>query len=301
MNESAGKFACLLYDSTLKAVLGVPENEELFIEILEFLIPGKKISSITFDNKEKHGLVVSEKVVIFDLLCQDKDTGEEFLVEVQNAPDKTFKDRALYYSLVPVREQLEKKQAEESSERRGKMDYSIRPIYVISLLNFNLDHESPDALEDGYVSRYNLRNIRNGESMTDAINFIFVEMGRLPYSKDEKDKCKSRLEKFIFTFKFMHTFEEFPPEFKGDSMLEKLAKASKLANMSVLQREEYDKAMKDEFARLVENNFAREEGRAEGASLRNIEIAKAMKAEKMEVALIAKLTGLSQEQVEALR
>ena len=117
MKESAGKFACLLYDSTLKAVLGVPENEELFIEILEFLIPGKKISSITFDNKEKHGLVISEKVVIFDLLCQDKDTGEEFLVEVQNAPDKTFKDRALYYSLVPVREQLEKKQNEEDMEK----------------------------------------------------------------------------------------------------------------------------------------------------------------------------------------
>ena len=309
MNESAGKFACLLYDSTLKTVLGVQENEELFIEILEFLIPGKRISSITFDNKEKHGLVVSEKVVIFDLLCQDKETGEEFLVEVQNAPDKTFKDRALYYSLVPVREQLEKKQTEEDSEKRGKMDYSIRPIYVISLLNFNLDHESPDALEGGYVSRYDLRNIRNGEKMTDAINFIFVEMDRLPYSKDEKEKCKSRLEKFIFTFKFMHTFEEFPPEFEDDSMLEKLANASKLANMSVLQREEYDKAMKDEFARLVENNFAREEGRAEGkaegikegvAQSKAI-IAKAMLAKGFDVATIVELTGLSAEEIEALR
>ena len=85
MEESAGVFACLLYDSTLKTVLGGVENEDLFIEILQLLIPGKRISSIRSADKEKHGLVVSEKVVIFDLLCQDADTGEEFLVEVQNA------------------------------------------------------------------------------------------------------------------------------------------------------------------------------------------------------------------------
>ena len=118
LEESAGRYACLLYDSTVKTVLGVQENEDLLIEILQFLIPGKRISSITVGNKEKHGLVVSEKVVIFDLLCRDADTGEEFLVEVQNAPDKTFKDRALYYSLVPVREQMEKKQAEVGKKNK---------------------------------------------------------------------------------------------------------------------------------------------------------------------------------------
>ena len=47
-------------------------------------------------------------------------------------------------------------------------------------------------------------------------------------------------------------------------MLGKLAEAAELANMSVMKREEYDTAMKDEFAKLVENNFAREAGYAEG-------------------------------------
>ena len=304
LEESAGRYACLLYDSTVKTVLGVQENEDLLIEILQFLIPGKRISSITVANKEKHGLVVSEKVVIFDLLCRDADTGEEFLVEVQNAPDKTFKDRALYYSLVPVREQMEKKQAEVGKGRKNKMDYSIKPVYVICLLNFNLEHESPDALEEGYVCRYELRNARNGERMTEAINFIFVEMDRLPYAKDEDAKCRNRLEKFIFAFKYMHTFEQFPSEFRDDSMLGRLAEASELANMSVIQREEYDKAMKDEFARLVENNFAREEGLAEGEAKGKAEgkaeIARAMLAEGMEPALIIKLTGFSAEELDGL-
>ena len=37
LKESAGVYAYLLYDATLKTVLGGVENEELFIEIIEFL------------------------------------------------------------------------------------------------------------------------------------------------------------------------------------------------------------------------------------------------------------------------
>ena len=321
LKESAGVYAYLLYDATLKTVLGGVENEELFIEIIEFLIPGKHISKIKKLDKEKHGLVVSEKVTIFDLLCQDADTGEEFLVEVQNAPDKTFKDRALYYSLVPVREQLERKllstlppeneEKEEEEAVRRKMDYSIKPVYVISLVNFNLEHESPKALEDGYVSRYELRNGRNGELMTKALNFIFVEMARLPYRKDEYARCKNRLERFIFTFKYMHTFVEFPKEFESDPMLEKLSKAAELANMSVLQREQYDTVMKDELARLSEINTAREMGREEGHEegreevreewrKKNVEIVKNMLSKGLDFPTISEYLNLSEEEISAL-
>ena len=47
-----------------------PENEKLLIEIIELLIPGKHISSITFVNKEMHGLVIEEKNVNFDMLTE---------------------------------------------------------------------------------------------------------------------------------------------------------------------------------------------------------------------------------------
>jgi len=320
IEDSAGVYAYLLNDATLKTVLEGVENEQLLIEIIEFLIPGKHIASISKPNKEKHGLTISEKVTIFDLLCQDKDTGEEFLVEVQNAPDKTFKDRALYYSLVPVREQLERKltkafgkkekeqqeqeQKKEKSDveedvekKREKMDYSIRPVYVISLVNFDLSHDSPDALENGYVSRYELRNKRNGELMTEALNFVFVEMDRLPYEKDEYAKCKTRLERFIFGFKYMHTFTEFPKELEDDPLLGKLACAAELANMSVLQREQYDKIMEDALARLSEINTAHEEGREE----RNREVAMTMLSDGVDPALVSKYTGLTLEEIGALQ
>ena len=120
----------------------------------------KRISHITFLNTEKHGFVVSEISVTFDLLCKDEDTGEEFLVEVQNADQKSYRDRVLAYATYPIREQLASKLAalKEQGMKFG-MDYSLKPIYVISIVNFHFEHEDERALENGYISRYEDRAI----------------------------------------------------------------------------------------------------------------------------------------------
>ena len=120
------------------------------------------------------------------------------------------------------------------------------------------------------------------------------------------------MEKFIFLFKFVHTFEQLPAGIREDELLGMLAGAAEFANMSVLQKEEYDKAMKDEFARLVENNYAwsqgKEEGREEGREEERAEAAKykletARKLLKLDVPIetVVQAMGLSPEQVEALR
>ena len=101
-------------------VPGTAEHEDLFIEMLEFLIPGKHITSVTMLNREYNGLVNSEKKVTFDLLCRDEDSGEEFLVEMQNAYSRSYCDRVLYYSYYPLREQLAKKEKELISDEKGR-------------------------------------------------------------------------------------------------------------------------------------------------------------------------------------
>ena len=298
--DNAGRYACLLFDSTLKTVLGTAENEKLFIEMLEFLLPGKHISSLSPINKEYHGFVNSEKRVTFDLLCRDDDTGEEFLVEVQNAPSDSYPDRVLYYSYYPLREQLAKKDLKllEKKEdvERGRMDYSLKPVYVISFVNFKLNHESGEAMEEDYVSRYELRNRRNGEILTKAINFVFIEMERLPFGKDEWGKCRTRMERFVFAFKYMHTFEEFPAILAQDPMLGDMAEAAKLANMPIDQLNEYEKNMRTELDRLSEINTAKRIGREEG----KVEIAKKLLSDGVPTKKIAEYTGLSSEEIAAL-
>ena len=67
------------------------------------------------------------------MLCKDADTGEEFLVEVQNAPQNSFQDRVLTYSTYPIREQMAKPIGLiREGGKQGHMDYSLKPVYVIN-------------------------------------------------------------------------------------------------------------------------------------------------------------------------
>ena len=243
----------------------------------------------------------SEKRVTFDLLCRDDDTDEEFLVEVQNAPSDSYPDRVLYYSYYPLREQLAKKDLKllekEEDVERGKMDYSLKPVYVISFVNFKLNHKSEEAIEEDYVSRYELRNGHNGEILTQALNFVFIEMGRLPFGKEEWGKCRTRMERFVFAFKYMHTFEEFPAAFAQDPMLVDMAKAAKLANMPIERLNEYEKNMRTELDRLSEINTAKRIGREEGKA----DIARKLLSDGVSAKKVAEYTDLSEEQVLALK
>ena len=85
-----------------------PGNEELLAEIIELLVPGKKISSLELREKENHGLSVSDKITNFDLYCTS-DTGEQFIVEMQFSAQKNYADRMLCYATYPIRTQLSKK------------------------------------------------------------------------------------------------------------------------------------------------------------------------------------------------
>jgi predicted transposase/invertase (TIGR01784 family) len=327
-----GRYAFLLFDSTFKVVICNPENENLLIQILELLIPGKKISQIIFSDKEKHGLVISEKRVNFDLLCKDAKTGEEFLVEVQNAPQNSFRDRALSYSTYPIREQLAGRMARiRDGEKMSKMDYGLKPVYVISLLNFTLKHDSEDALEDGYICRYELRNRHNTELMTPSLNFVFVELGRLKLKEDEGEKCRDLLEKFIFSLKYMHMLTE-PPKGFTDGLLNDLYRATELATMPIETREYYNQSMRTELDIIAERDFAKEvamaegraegweegleagraegleagraegleAGRAEGLEAGRAEVAKAMLAQGLAPELVAACSGFTVEELKAL-
>ena len=63
LGGTKGKYACLLFDSTLKTVLGTQAHADLFIDILKLLIPDKHITSLTLLNKEYHGLINSENLL----------------------------------------------------------------------------------------------------------------------------------------------------------------------------------------------------------------------------------------------
>ncbi|MBP5538780.1 MAG: PD-(D/E)XK nuclease family transposase [Bacteroidales bacterium] len=300
--RQAGKYACVLYDTTFKVVLVRRENEELIRRIIELLIPGKRISHLTFIDKEQKGLVISEKNTNFDLLCKDEATGEEFIVEMQFGKQNTYRERMLSYATYPIRTQLaEKLTRYQSGESLDKMDYSLRPVYVLSFLNFALEHEGEDALDadNGLISRYAVRNDRNGELMTDALHFIYVEMDRFPYKENEEEQCKTLLEKFVFSLKYMHTLTDQPGSFTED-LLRLLYRATELGSMTIEQRERYEETMRNELDISLEKRYVKEEafkegevkGREEGREESLKTVAQKMLAAGSDLAFIKEMTGV---------
>ena len=275
------RYANLLFDDAFKVVVCAPGNERLLIKLIETLIPERTIKHLELMDKENHGLSVSDKISTFDLYCTSED-GEQFIVEMQNSPQKHYADRMLCYATFPIRNQLaEKLSLREERIKRGKsvdkMDYGLLPVYVVSILNFSIAHTSDDIMEENLISRYDIRSGRNGELMTDSLHFVFLELGRL--------KVK-----------------------KGD-VLRMLFDASEFANMDPWQQYEYDNVMRTELDIIAEKAYAREEGynegkelglsegraegQAEGALKAAHDIADKMLAEGIPIETVQKVTGLS--------
>jgi len=95
-------------DFGFKKLFGEEGSKDLLIDFLNQLLPiHHQIQQLTFKNPENLAETVTERRAIFDIYCESK-TGNKFIVEMQKAKIKHFKDRALFYSTFPIREQSEK-------------------------------------------------------------------------------------------------------------------------------------------------------------------------------------------------
>ena len=55
------RYANILFDDAFKVVVCAPGNERLLIKLIETLIPEKSIMHLELQDKENHGLSLSEK------------------------------------------------------------------------------------------------------------------------------------------------------------------------------------------------------------------------------------------------
>ena len=128
MAATEERYISLLTDFGFKRIFGTAPNKDLLINFLNSLFDGKQvIKNIMHLNSEHLGDRSSARKAIFDVYCE-AENGEKFIVEMQNAFQEFFKDRALYYSTFPIREQ---------AQRGGDWDFHLYPVYTIGLPNFN--------------------------------------------------------------------------------------------------------------------------------------------------------------------
>lgn len=134
--------------------------------------------------------------------------------------------------------------------------------------------------------------------MTDRLNFLFLEMTN--YRKEEPEPGDSFAEKLSYALTHMKILEERPAALV-EEVFGLLFTACEISKLDEKQKQQYENDMTTEMDKLniqyTRDLRAREEERRELTA----QIARRMLAKEYPAEVIADLTGLTEEQVAALR
>ncbi|MBO4433917.1 MAG: hypothetical protein J5769_00500, partial [Bacteroidales bacterium] len=100
--------------------------------------------------------------------------------------------------------------------------------------------------------------------------------------------------------KYMEDVKERPKSF-NEEMMVKLYRNSEIANMTEEQQELVYSEFEEDLRKSAELATAERKGEKKGERKANITTAKAMLADRIEVAKIAKYTGLTEEEISRLQ
>ncbi len=108
IQEDISKYVNPFTDFGFKRLFGETGDKALLIDFLnELVLPIHKIIDLTFKNVEQIGEIKEERKATYDIFCTNQN-GEKFIVEMQKAYQNFFKDRTVFYSTFPIREQAQK-------------------------------------------------------------------------------------------------------------------------------------------------------------------------------------------------
>ena len=285
MRKIEERYISLLTDFGFKRIFGTDPNKELLINFLNSLFDGEEvIKDVKYLNSENVGDVYTERKAIFDVYCENEN-GEKFIVEMQNAYQTYFKDRSLFYSTFPIREQAPK---------GSDWNFCLKKVYVVALLNYKMSDEAFDSSDT--IHTIALMDTKTNKVFNAKLMFKYVEVGRFDKTDEE---LTSLSDKWMYVLKNLSRLDNRPAALR-EKIFSKLFAAASVARFTPTELREYEDSLKA--YRDIKNSLdtAKEEGREEGRGQRNIEIAKKMLAAGMDIDIIINMTDLSKDEIEKL-
>ena len=278
MRQVEERYISLLTDFGFKRIFGTAINKDLLICFLNSLFDGKQVvKDVSYLNPEHVGDVYTDRKAIFDVYCEGEN-GEKFIVEMQNAYQTYFKDRSLFYSTFPIREQA-------------------------ALLNFDMNEE---AFEKEKIRHsVQLCDTATHKVFYDKLEFIYVEIAKFNKSLEE---LETLYDKWLYALKNLYKLTQRPKEL-CDKVFDRLFEEAEIAKFTPQELREYE-ASKIAY-RDIKNSVdtAKREGIAEGMEKgmkkgmekKSLEIAKKMLTKGMDEATVMEITGLSAELIQQLK
>ena len=261
MEQVEERYISLLTDFGFKRIFGSAPNKDLLICFLNSLFNGKQVvKDVSYLNPEHVGDVYTDRKDIFDVYCEGEN-GEKFIVEMQNAYQTYFKDRSLFYSTFPIREQAPK---------GDDWDFKLNHVYTVALLNFSMNDDAFD--KEKIRHHVQLCDTATHKVFYDKLEFIYVEIAKFDKKLDE---LQTLYEKWLYALKNLYKLSQRPKEL-CDKVFDRLFEEAEIAKFSPLEMREYEASKKA--YRDIKNSVdtAKREGIAEGIDKRRLEIASIM-------------------------
>jgi len=302
------KFLDPKLDLTFKKIFGTEKNKNILIHFLNDILgftEKNTIQEVEFLGTIMDPEIASDKQSIVDVLCKDS-SGARYIIEMQLARDKGFEKRAQLYAAKAYSRQL---------DRSGNY-IDLKKVFFIAISNCNLFPEEID-----YISTHSIRDIKtNGHYLKD-FQFVFIELPKFP--KNAVEQLENIVERWLFFFKYA--------EDTTDEDLKKIAEQAPIIKLAYdeldkfhwnekdlvayeervmdLRKEEAILEYKLDLATEKGIKIGAEKGREEGIQIgeekgrkaREIEVAKAMLADRVDINTIAKFTGLTLDEIKQLQ
>ena len=297
-NETEGKMQ-LTVDYAFKRVFGKNGNESILKDLLESIL-NIEIKSITIQNPEIPKNIKDGKVGVLDVRAElngDEITEVEMQVQDQHNIDK----RSPTYLTKIYSDQL----------KEGEQYIEVKKVVVINILNFdyykrNSYHSVARMMfeESKENEKVDLGYIVEDKYATKDLEMHFIE---LPKFRKKDPDMSNKLEQWLCLI--CNEEDKIKMAESKNEEIEKAKKELEKLAMNPEDRELYElrlKAIRDEmnirYSGYIDGMAEGEaKGRAEGKNERNIEIAKNMLKENVNIQFISKMTGLNLEEIEKLK
>ena len=233
-------------DFGFKRLFGTESNKDLLIDFLNAIIGLKKkerIRDVTFLPPEQLGTTTKNRNAVFDIYCKTE-RGDHVIVEMQSEPVQFFKDRSVFYSAFPIRDQAIKGK---------KWNFELKAVYAVGLLNFCFSDGKDDKT---YLHRVKLMDIEARTVFYDKLTFVFAE---LPKFKKKESELKTQLDKWLYAINHLCELDKPSPALSG-KMFDKLFYEAAVASLTTMEANAYFESQKQYLYYINSIDFAEMRG-----------------------------------------
>lgn len=289
-NELVDRYVNFYTDFAFKRLFKTETNKDLLITFLNALLDGEeKIKDLYYLSVDELGII--DHSYMLEVCCENE-KGERFIIEMQKAEQQFFKDRSVFYSTFPIRDQA----------KRGKLwNFQLKAVYTIGILDFCFDDTDPEY----FHHEVKLMDTKTKEVFFDKLTYIYLEMPKFTKTLSE---LETLFDKWLYAIRHLPDLMERPKELY-EAVFERFFEQAEIAKFNRQELQNYEYSLKNfwdwySIMQTAENKSRAEglaKGRAEGAEEKNKENARKMRLKGYPVNEISDITGLSIEEIERLQ